>query len=173
MGQWWSPSRRRLWQQAERRSDPRSARMRPTGSKAEMNQICRRRTVDRERRADASSEGTGATEIAHQLQYCPPTVYKILKTKRLVIRLFLVSGLSRDHVPCVAGRSSRQTRFAAYTLLQLDSSLATDDPGTAQPSPYYPPDPVRKSNSTPCRLQLRCTTSPAKPSGKWQKPRVS
>ena len=56
--------------------------MRPTGSKAERNQIWPQAYRGQERRADASSEGTGATEIAHQLSIARSTVYKILEDER-------------------------------------------------------------------------------------------
>ncbi|WP_370662364.1 TniQ family protein [Massilia varians] len=42
--------------------------------------------------------------------------------------------------PCVAGRSSRPDTFCVHCS-NPTLHWQLDDPGTAQPSPYYPPDP--------------------------------
>ncbi len=104
----------------------------------------RRRTVDRNVVLTLHQKGTGATEIAHQLSIARSTVYKILEDERascLVIRPIFIGVWTRGIMyPCVAGRSSRPDTFCVHCS-NPTLHWQLDDPGTAQPSPYYPPDP--------------------------------
>ncbi len=101
----------------------------------------RRRTVDRNVVLTLHQKGTGATEIAHQLSIARSTVYKFLKTKGPRDTPIFIGVWTRGIMyPCVAGRSSRPDTFCVHCS-NPTLHWQLDDPGTAQPSPYYPPDP--------------------------------
>ncbi len=101
----------------------------------------RRRTVDRNVVLTLHQKGTGATEIAHQLSIARSTVYKILEDERARDTPIFIGVWTRGIMyPCVAGRSSRPDTFCVHCS-NPTLHWQLDDPGTAQPSPYYPPDP--------------------------------
>ncbi len=100
----------------------------------------RRRTVDRNVVLTLHQKGTGATEIAHQLSIARSTVYKILEDERASTPIFIGVWTRGIMYPCVAGRSSRPDTFCVHCS-NPTLHWQLDDPGTAQPSPYYPPDP--------------------------------
>ncbi len=101
----------------------------------------RRRTVDRNVVLTLHQKGTGATEIAHQLSIARSTFIKFLKTKGPRDTPIFIGVWTRGIMyPCVAGRSSRPDTFCVHCS-NPTLHWQLDDPGTAQPSPYYPPDP--------------------------------
>ncbi len=101
----------------------------------------RRRTVDRNVVLTLHQKGTGATEIAHQLSIARSRFLKFLKTKGPRDTPIFIGVWTRGIMyPCVAGRSSRPDTFCVHCS-NPTLHWQLDDPGTAQPSPYYPPDP--------------------------------
>ncbi len=67
------------------------------------------------------------------------TVYKILEDER-ASDVYFYRCLDSWIIPtCVAGLF--KARHVLRALFQLTLHWQLDDPGTAQPSPYYPPDP--------------------------------